>query len=68
MAKTAVPANDMKMAPSTAEPRVQECQIAGLGIRHERTPSCYDVTVTVDRDGGTLPNPADFAVIAERAV
>jgi hypothetical protein len=30
MAKTAVPANDMKMAPTTAEPRVQECQIAGL--------------------------------------
>jgi hypothetical protein len=31
-------------------------------------PSRYDVTVTVDQDGGTLPSPADFAVIAERAV
>jgi len=27
----------------------------------------YDVTVTVDRDGGYPPNPAEFAVAAERA-
>lgn len=30
-------------------------------------PRCYDVTVTVDRNGGHPPNPADFAVSAERA-
>jgi hypothetical protein len=30
-------------------------------------PSRYDVTVTVDRDGGDLPNPAEFAVAAEQA-
>jgi hypothetical protein len=30
-------------------------------------PRRYDVTVTVDRDGGHPPNPADFAVAAERA-
>ena len=30
-------------------------------------PSRYDITVTVERNGGTLPSPADFAVIAERA-
>ena len=27
----------------------------------------HDVTITVDRDGGHLPNPAEFAVAAERA-
>ena len=27
----------------------------------------YDVTVTVARDGGYLPDPAEFAVAAERA-
>ena len=27
----------------------------------------YDVTVTVDRDGGYLPGPAEFAVAAEQA-
>ena len=31
------------------------------------SPSCYDVTVTVNRDGGHLPNPAEFAVAAEQA-
>jgi hypothetical protein len=31
-------------------------------------PPCrYDVTVTVDRDGGHPSNPAEFAVAAERA-
>jgi hypothetical protein len=30
-------------------------------------PRRYDVTVTVDRDCGYPPNPADFAVAAERA-
>jgi hypothetical protein len=29
--------------------------------------SCYDVTITADRDGGCLPNPAEFAVAAEHA-
>ena len=30
-------------------------------------PRRYDVTMTVDRDGGHPPNPAEFAVAAERA-
>ena len=30
-------------------------------------PCRYDVTVTVNRDGGYHPNPAEFAVAAERA-
>jgi hypothetical protein len=30
-------------------------------------PRRYDVTVTVDRDGGDHPDPAEFAVAAERA-
>jgi hypothetical protein len=31
------------------------------------SPSCYDVTITVDRDSDHLPNPAQFAVAAEQA-
>ena len=30
-------------------------------------PSRYDVTITVDRNGGDHPNPADFTVAAEQA-
>ena len=30
-------------------------------------PHRYDVTVTVDGDGGHLPNPAEFAVTAQQA-
>ena len=30
-------------------------------------PRRYDVTITVDRDGGDHPNPAEFAVVAEQA-
>jgi hypothetical protein len=30
-------------------------------------PRRYDVTVTVDRDSGHLPNPAEFAAAAEQA-
>jgi hypothetical protein len=30
-------------------------------------PRCYDVTITVNRDGGYDPNPAEFAMAAERA-
>ena len=30
-------------------------------------PIRYDVTVTVTRDGGYLPDPAEFAVAAEQA-
>ena len=37
------------------------------GTRHDRITGRYDVTVTVDRDGGTLPGPADFAVAAQQA-
>ena len=28
---------------------------------------CYDVTVTVNRDGGRFPDPSEFAVAAEQA-
>jgi hypothetical protein len=31
------------------------------------TPSRYDVTVTVTRDGGSLPSPAEFAAAAGQA-
>jgi hypothetical protein len=31
------------------------------------SPSCYDITVTVNRNGEHLPNPAEFAVAAEHA-
>lgn len=31
------------------------------------SPSCYDVTITVDRDSDHLPNPAEFAIAAEQA-
>jgi len=30
-------------------------------------PRSYDVAITVDRDGGHLPDPAEFAVAAEQA-
>jgi hypothetical protein len=30
-------------------------------------PRRYDVTITVDRDAGQLPNPAEFAVAAGQA-
>ena len=30
-------------------------------------PSRYDVTITVDTDGGQLPDPAEFAVAAGQA-
>ena len=30
-------------------------------------PRRYDVTITVDRDGGDHPNPAEFAVAAGQA-
>jgi len=30
-------------------------------------PRRYDVTITVDRDAGQLPNPAEFAVTAQQA-
>ena len=32
-----------------------------------RPPRCYDVTITVNREGGNLPNPAEFAVAAQQA-
>jgi hypothetical protein len=37
-----------------------------LGMNESPSRS-YDVTVTVDREGGTLPDPAEFAVAAEQA-
>jgi hypothetical protein len=30
-------------------------------------PFHYDITITVDRDGGDHPNPAEFAAAAEQA-
>ena len=30
-------------------------------------PRRYNVTITVDRDGGSSPNPAEFVVAAEQA-
>ena len=30
-------------------------------------PHRYDVTITMDRDDGTHPNPAEFAVAAKKA-
>ena len=30
-------------------------------------PRRYDVSITVDRDGGHLPDPAQFAVVAAQA-
>jgi hypothetical protein len=30
-------------------------------------PICYDITITVDSDGGRLPDPAQFAIAAEQA-
>lgn len=30
-------------------------------------PICHDITITVDRDGGRLPDPAEFAIAAEQA-
>ena len=30
-------------------------------------PHRYDITITADRDGGHLPNPAEFAVTAQQA-
>ena len=32
-----------------------------------KLPRRYDVTITVDRDGGHPPDPAEFAVAAEQA-
>lgn len=43
-------------------PRRGECNTGMTEL-----PSRYDVTVTIDSDGGYLPNPAKFAVAAERA-
>jgi hypothetical protein len=31
------------------------------------SPSRYDVTVTIARDGGYLPGPPEFALAAEQA-
>ena len=30
-------------------------------------PRCYDITITVDRDGSRLLDPAEFAVAAQQA-
>ena len=39
----------------------------GLTVpRMTELPRRYDVTITVNRDGGHLPDPAEFAVTAEQ--
>jgi hypothetical protein len=35
--------------------------------RMTETSNCYDITVTAGRDGGRLPDPAEFAIAAEQA-
>ncbi len=45
-----------------------EMSYTGLTVPGMTEPSRrYDITITVDRDGGHLPNPAGFAVTAQRA-
>ena len=44
-----------------------KCQIAHFVPCTTGSSSCYDVAITVDRDGGCLPGPAEFAVAAEQA-
>jgi hypothetical protein len=40
----------------------------GLTVPGMTEPPCrYDVTITVDQDGGHHPNPAEFAVAAQQA-
>jgi len=45
-----------------------EMSDTGLTVPGMTGPSLrYDITITVDRDGGHLPNPAEFAVTAQQA-
>jgi hypothetical protein len=45
-----------------------ECQIADFTVPGvTELPRRYDVTITVDRDGGDHPDPAEFAVAAGQA-
>lgn len=47
---------------------IPEMSDTGLTVPGMSKPPChYDVTITLDRDGNHLPNPAEFAVAAERA-
>jgi hypothetical protein len=45
----------------------RKCQIPDLLPGMTDVPRRYDVTITVDRDGGSSPNPAEFVVAAEQA-
>ena len=62
----------MKFAPIAA-PAVRALptqKMSGTGLTvpgMTESPRRYDVTITVDRDGGHLPNPAEFAVAVEQA-
>jgi hypothetical protein len=47
------------------EPEMSDSGLTVLGMTE--LPRRYDVTITVDRDGGHHPNPAEFAVAAEQA-
>jgi hypothetical protein len=45
-------------------------EMSGIGLMvpgMNEPPGRYDVTVTVARDGGYLPDPAEFAVVAKQA-
>jgi hypothetical protein len=50
------------MLQSTAEPKMSDIGLTVLDMTEP--PSRYDVTITVDRDGGHLPNPAEFTMAA----
>src|ERR1700749_89041 len=46
----------------------RKIEIPDLKVRARRNPPRrYDITITVDRDGGDHPDPAEFAVEAGRA-
>ena len=38
-----------------------------IGPDMTKPPRRYDVTITMDRDSGKLPNPAELAVAAQQA-
>lgn len=47
-----------------AGPKISDTGLTVLSMMEP--PAGYDVTITVDRDGGYPPNPAEFAVAAEQ--
>lgn len=45
----------------------RKCQRPDVRCRHERTTRRYDVTLSVERDGNSRPDPAAFTEAAIRA-